>query len=127
MLGGRFSNVAVVVLLPSSMEAEALFEKLVGRFSADPSVTLPSVRKGGRFGASGLKVDGKIFAMLSKGELVVKLPKERVDELIASRGARRFDPGHGRELKEWVTIGPGDSRSWPVLAEEARQFVSQRR
>lgn len=107
--------------------AEALFEQLVVRFSADPSVTLPSAGKGGKFGASGLKVDGKIFAMLARGELVVKLPKERVDELIASRGARRFDPGHGRELKEWVMIGPDDSRSWPALAEEARQFVSPRR
>lgn len=106
--------------------AEEVFEQLVARFSADPSVTPPSPQ-GGRFGASGLKVNGKVFAMLSKGELVVKLPKERVDQLIASHGARRFDPGHGRELKEWVTIGPDDGRSWPALAEEARRFVSTRR
>jgi hypothetical protein len=106
--------------------AEALFDQLIARFSADPAVTPPSA-KDGKFGASGLKVDGRLFAMLSKGELVLKLPKERVDELIGSRAGKRFDPGHGRLMKEWVTIGPAKSRSWPKLAEEARQFVSQRR
>jgi hypothetical protein len=116
--------VPFVVLLTTMPDAEALFEQLVTRFRADPAVTLPAGTGGGKFGASGLKVNGKIFAMLSGGELVVKLPKERVDELIASGGARRFDPGHGRELKEWVTVGPDDSSSWPALAEEARQFVS---
>jgi TfoX/Sxy family transcriptional regulator of competence genes len=106
-------------------DAEALFERLVAGFSADPSVAPPAA-EGRKFGASGLKVDGKLFAMLSKGELVLKLPKERVDELIAAHGGKRFDPGHGRLMKEWVTIEPAKSRSWPKLAEEARQFVSQR-
>lgn len=104
-------------------DAEALFEQLATRVSADPSVTLPSA-EGGKFGASGLKVGNKLFAMLSKGELVVKLPRERVDELIASGTGTRFDPGHGRLMKEWVAIGPGDGRDWEKLAEEARQFVA---
>lgn len=108
----------------SPPEADALFEELVARFSADPAVTPPSAGKGGRFGDSGLKVSGKLFAMLSKGELVVKLPKQRVDELIASGTGTRFDPGHGRVMKEWVTIAPSHGRDWVTLAEEARQFVS---
>jgi TfoX/Sxy family transcriptional regulator of competence genes len=102
--------------------AEALFERLVTRFSADPSVTPPTAGKG--FGASGLKVEGKIFAMLSRGELVVKLPRQRVDELVASGTGRPFDPGHGRVMKEWVTIRPSHGRSWVKLAEEAQQFVA---
>jgi TfoX/Sxy family transcriptional regulator of competence genes len=106
-------------------DAEALFERLVARFSGDPSVTPPSA--GAKFGSSGLKVDGKIFAMLSRGELVVKLPKERVDELMASGGGKRFDPGHGRMMKEWVAIAPAESDSWTALADEAHRFVSQRR
>lgn len=48
------------------------------------------------FGRSeGLRVSGRIFAMLVKGELVVKLPKGRVDELTASGVGHRSDPGHG--------------------------------
>ena len=104
--------------------AEALFAHLVASFSGDPLVTLPSTRKGGKFGASGLKVGGRIFAMLSKGELVVKLPRQRVDELVAARTGRPFDPGRGRLMKEWVTIAPGNSRDWRTLAEEALQFVA---
>jgi hypothetical protein len=106
-------------------DAGELFGKLVERFSADPSVTPPTGGKGGKFGSSGLKVDGKIFAMVSRdGELVVKLPRERVDELIASGTGTRFDPGHGRLMKEWVSVSPRHSRSWPKLAEEAREFVA---
>jgi hypothetical protein len=105
-------------------QAEALFEQLVAHFGADQAVTPPSAGKGGRFGASGLKVGGKLFAMLAKGELVVKLPRQRVDELIASGAGTRFDPGHGRLMKEWVTIAPSHGRDWVTLAEEARRFVS---
>jgi TfoX N-terminal domain len=108
----------------TAQDANALFERLVGRFSANPSVTPPSAGKG--FGASGLKVDGKIFAMLSKGDLVVKLPRDRVDELIASGTGTRFDPGHGRVMKEWVSIPPSHGRSWSELAQEAFEFVASR-
>src|SRR5690349_8405219 len=77
---------------PPSGKAEALFARLVERFATDPAVTPPSVDKGGKFGASGLKVDGKLFAMVSKGKLVVKLPRPRVDELVASGSGEPFDP-----------------------------------
>lgn len=106
-------------------DADALFEQLVERFRTDPSVTPPTPGRG--FGSSGLKIEGKIFAMVSKGELVVKLPRQRVDELIAAGKGTRFDPGHGRVMKEWVSVGPDEGRSWPELAEEARAFVAGRR
>ena len=105
-------------------EAEAVFERLVARFATDPSVTLPSAGKGGKFGASALKVDGKIFAMLSKGELVVKLPRRRVDELVASGAGKAFESGQGCVMREWVTIAPHDDRHCGELAEEARRFVA---
>ncbi len=43
-----------------------------------------------------LSVNGKIFAMLVRGRLVVKLPKQWVDALVAAREGTYFDPGHGR-------------------------------
>jgi hypothetical protein len=107
-----------------TQDAETLFEQLVARFSADPAVTPPSGGTG--FGASGLKTGGKLFAMLVKGELVVKLPKQRVDELIESGTGTRFDPGHGRVMKEWVSIAPGRAGEWDALAGEAREFVAGR-
>jgi hypothetical protein len=61
--------------------------------------------------------------MVSRGELV-KLPRERVDELIAAGTGTRFDPGHGRRMKERVSVAPAHGRSWPKLAQEARDFVA---
>lgn len=96
------------------------------RFASIAEVELgaPGVTGGTGFGRSeGLRISGKIFAMLVKGELVVKLPKDRVEELSASRVGHRFDPGHGRLMKEWLAVSTEAGRRWPALVEEAREFV----
>ena len=105
-------------------KAEVLFEQLVERFRAEPAVTPPS--GGAGFGAAGLKVDGKLFAMLSKGALIVKLPRERVDELVGAGTGTRFDPGHGRVMKEWIEVPVARNRLWRRLAEESQGFVAAR-
>lgn len=78
------------------------------------------------FGSPGLKVGGKVFVMLVKGKLVAKLPKARVDELVASGAGEYFDPGHGRLMKEWVALGPKSEARWLQLAREAKRFVTTR-
>jgi hypothetical protein len=99
--------------------AEQRFERLATRFLADPTVT-----QGTGFGSSpGLRIGGKIFAMLVKGDLVVKLPKARVDQLVAAGTGGRFDPGHGRLMKEWATVAFDGPEDWERLADEALQFV----
>lgn len=86
------------------------------------------VSSGTGFGRNeGLRVGGKIFAMLVRGELVVKLPRERVHELVDDGVAVRFDAGKGRPMKEWASVGPGASRRWRGLVEEARTFVGEGR
>jgi TfoX/Sxy family transcriptional regulator of competence genes len=85
------------------------------------------VTAGTGFGKTeGLRINDKIFAMLVEGELVVKLPKERVDELVGSGVGERFDAGKGRPMKEWASIAPAASRRWKALVEEARAFVGSR-
>jgi len=92
---------------------------------AKSELARPEVTAGTGFGRSeGLRVSGKVFAMLVKGELVVKLPKDRVQELTASDVGHRFDPGHGRLMKEWAAVTPSATRRWRALVEEARAFVS---
>jgi hypothetical protein len=72
-------------------------------------------------------VDGRIFAMLSaSGHFVVKLPAQRVDALEASGDGTRFDPGHGRRMKEWLSIHPASSVDWLALAEEALAHVGRK-
>src|SRR6185436_17457003 len=85
-----------------------------------------AVTSGGKgFGASGLKVGGKIFAFISsKGAFVVKLPRDRARKLIAARHAVAFDPGRGRVMKEWIAVRLPAAK-WPALAREARKFVGK--
>jgi hypothetical protein len=83
------------------------------------------VRFGRMFGSSSvLNVNGKIFAMYRKGDLVVKLPEHRVDEMVAARKGTRFSPGHGRIMREWVVI-PAKKDDWQKLAKEAYGFVKR--
>jgi TfoX/Sxy family transcriptional regulator of competence genes len=82
------------------------------------------VTSGTGFGTNeGLRVSGRIFAMLVRGELVVKLPRDRVDDLVDAGAARRFDAGKGRPMKEWASVPASASRRWRGLVEEARAFV----
>lgn len=100
-------------------EADPLFESVAKAFAKVHGVTREE-RKG--FGSGALKVNGKIFAMMSsKGQFVVKLPKQRVDGLVSSGGAERFVPGPGRVMKEWAEIEGRDG--WLELAREACDFV----
>lgn len=64
--------------------------------------------------------------MLARGRLVVKLPRERVDRLVAAGSAERFDPGHGRVMREWASLDPAAPEDWDALAAEAREFVRPR-
>jgi hypothetical protein len=91
----------------------------------ESELSTPGVTAGTGFGRSeGLRVSGKIFAMLVGGELVVKLPRDRVEDLTASGVGHQFDPGHGRLMKEWVSVTPNAGRRWRKLVDEARAFVA---
>ena len=88
---------------------------------------LRGVTGGTGFGRSeGLRIDDKIYAMLVNGELVVKLPKTRVDELVVAGVGGRFEPGTGRVMKEWLIVPASASRRWKALVIEAKAFVGPR-
>jgi TfoX/Sxy family transcriptional regulator of competence genes len=75
------------------------------------------------FGGSALTIHGRIFALCTRGRLVVKLPKARVDELVASDWGVRFDANKGTPMKQWLTVDPSHEHDWTALAEEALAFV----
>ena len=85
----------------------------------------PGVTSGTGFGRNqGLRIAGKIFAIRLEDEVVVKLPRERVDELVSSRVGRPWGPGR-RVMKEWVALSTDAGARWPALVDEARDFVAQ--
>jgi len=76
------------------------------------------------FGDNGEKVGGKLYALDVRGALVVKLPRERVDALVAARQGTRFEPAPGRIMKEWLVVTAPKS-VWPALKREAKVYVGK--
>jgi hypothetical protein len=104
-------------------DSDQRFAAIVAALTEQPDVE-QSTKKG--FAQFGLKVGDKLFAMhLRKGSLLLKLPKARVDWLADSGDGERFDPGHGRVLKEWIAVRPDAVVDWFDLAREALSFVRQ--
>ena len=99
------------------------FAVLVDEFAGRPEVTPPGGERR-RFGSDALKAGGSIFAMLTRDELVLKLPRSRVAELVRSGEGRPFDAGKGTPMKEWVVVVDDDLDTWRALAAEALAFVS---
>ena len=110
------------------MAGEERFAALVDAMLAHPETTYGSAGSGPQraFGSTSLKTNGKIFAMLVDGRLVVKLDRRRVDELVAAGDGERFDPGHGRLMKEWLALHSGSDEVWRSLATEAEAYVAKR-
>ena len=101
--------------------AAAKFDDLVSRFVGVPGVLPPGSTKG--FGSSALRVNGKIFAMLVRGRLVVKLSSARVAELVRNGHGANFDANKGKPMKEWVVVNGDSEQNWEDLATEALNFV----
>ena len=101
------------------MTDEERFGDIIDTLVGEPAVTPPE--GGPKFGSNGLKVNGHLFAMLVRGQLVLKLPRSRVDGLIDSGRGHVFDAGKGRPMKEWVSLD--GNADWLAFAREAMEFV----
>jgi len=109
------------------IDPEERFATIVDEFLGNPDVIPPSngLQSKRGFGSSALRYHNKIFAMLSKGRLIVKLPSSRVDALVASGNGERFDPRNdGRLMKEWLSVEPTSEEEWLSLVKEAMEFVA---
>jgi hypothetical protein len=106
------------------MTPEERFDELVAALLAVPGVTPPGPGRG--FGSHALRFNNKIFAMLVRGRLVVKLPAARVDALVAAGEGIHFDANKGTPMREWLNLGPTSSLGWSQLADEALDFAGRR-
>jgi hypothetical protein len=100
-------------------EARDLYEELTDDLLYDPAVGratmmgYPCVRLAGKFLAS---YDDKARC------LVVKLPRERVTELIDTGDGDPFAPA-GKVFREWVSIPTVNRELWATLLAEAVAFA----
>jgi hypothetical protein len=101
------------------------YEDLVDDLMSIDGVTPP--RGGAGFGRSALRYHGKIFAMLVRGRLVVKLPADRVGELVDAGDGIPFDANKGTPMKEWFTLDPESKLDWRSLAHDALKFAESAR
>ena len=105
------------------MTPEQRYEDLVDEFAGEDGVLPP--QGGSGFGRSALRYRRKIFAMFVRGQLVVKLPGKRVDELVAGGHGERFDANKGTPMKEWFSLDPESQLAWSALAREALDFARE--
>ncbi len=105
------------------MTLEDTFAAVASALADRPGVRLPDAGAPRRFGSTSLTVDGRIFAMLVGGRLVVKLPRGRVGSLLEEGLGDPFTSGTGRPMREWVAVRGEDEETWLALATEALAFV----
>lgn len=100
---------------------EDVFWELIEELQAED----PRVDEGTIMGGRCARVAGEFLGLVDfKGSgLVVKLPRERVDTLIADGIGQPFAPA-GKVFKEWVSIPRRDRRRWRALLREGVTFVA---
>jgi hypothetical protein len=101
-----------------------LVEDLFEAVSEEMSAANDGVEIGKIFHSTGLKSRGKFFAFVRRGEFVVKLPAERVAQLVSTEEGVRFEAGKGRPMKEWVVLRPADRDTVATYVEEAFIFLT---
>ncbi|QFY10552.1 hypothetical protein GBF35_31600 [Nonomuraea phyllanthi] len=98
--------------------AQELFDDLIMEHLARPEVSM-----GRMFHSEGLKVNGKIYAFLSKDRRVVlKVPAARAAELVEEGTAEAMVMG-ARRMREWVALRAPDETVWRRLLSEAATYV----
>lgn len=71
-----------------------------------------------------LKIKRKMFVFFNKIDaIVVKLPKNRVSELLESKEGLPYDPGNGKIMKEWIIIPKQFSEKWFDFSKEGMEFA----
>jgi hypothetical protein len=100
---------------------QEVFWELIDELRVDD----PRIEEGTIMGGRCARVAGEFLALVGFKDtgMVVKLSRERVDELIMQGIGRPFAPA-GKVFREWVSIPHRDRRRWRSLLREGVEFVA---
>lgn len=102
------------------MNDTQMLGEIAAEFTLEQDVTT-----GEWFGKPCLKVQGKIFAALWRGDMAFKLTGEAHCKALQVEGAHLFDPREkGHPMKEWVQIPAAQSSMWSHFAKLACKYVA---
>ncbi|MHA2003417.1 MAG: hypothetical protein ACW960_04850 [Candidatus Thorarchaeota archaeon] len=82
------------------------------RYESDPDVEVAQGK-----GAQGIKYKGKMFAMFSKGDLLLKSSEEHVQSLISEGSAEEYSVG-GKTMRNMGLVRADKVDSWIQLSED---------
>jgi hypothetical protein len=96
--------------------------------AAEATLRTDGVETGTMMGFPCLRSNGVFFASCDhrNGDLIVKLPEQRVNHLISAGVGEPFAPA-GRVFRQWVRVPDRDSSGWRALIAEARSFADHTR
>jgi hypothetical protein len=102
-------------------EARDLYDELTDDLLYDPAIGRSTM-----MGYSCVRLAGRFLAAYDHtvGCLVVKLPRERVTELVEKGHGDPFAPA-GKVFREWVSIPTVDRGAWEAVLAEAVAFARQ--
>ncbi len=93
---------------------------------AEEHLDRPGVERGTMMTSACLRAGGDFYTMVDRrnGGLIVKLPADRVTELVTAGRGEEFAPA-GRVFREWLFVAEPDEEAWRGLMNEAHAFVSR--
>lgn len=107
--------------VPSTEPPSDRFARIADRLRGEPGLQART----GFSAESGLRSNGKLFAMLRDGRLVVRLSRIRADELVGAGAAARFFGAQNARLAQWVALSYSEPESWLVPANEALRYARE--
>ena len=99
-------------------------ERVFGPVADQVLAEHPGDEQGRMLHAPGLRTAGRFYAFATAEEVVVKLPADRVQALVADGTGLPCSPRPGRPMREWVCLPDLDEVRCRAFVLEARAFVA---
>jgi hypothetical protein len=102
------------------------FEKLAKSLDVGPVTKPADPIRPQRMNANAFCIRNRVFAMRVGDDLILKLPPNRVTDLVRAKVASSNVVG-GHVMKEWANLRPETEKKWLALTKESLDYVRNKR